>query len=48
MILADRPFRTLLSREVLRFTRIWVQTLIPSLLTSLLYLLVFGLALGGA
>ena len=46
MILADRPFRTLLSREVLRFTRIWVQTLIPSLLTSLLYLLVFGLALG--
>ena len=47
MILADRPFRTLLSREVLRFTRIWVQTLIPSLLTSLLYLLVFGLALGG-
>ena len=47
MILADRPFRTLLSREILRFTRIWVQTLIPSLLTSLLYLLVFGLALGG-
>jgi len=46
VIVADRPFRTLLTREVLRFTRIWVQTLIPSLLTSLLYLLVFGLALG--
>lgn len=46
MLLADRPFRTLLSREVLRFTRIWVQTLVPPLLTSLLYLLVFGVALG--
>jgi ABC-type multidrug transport system permease subunit len=46
VIVADRPFRTLLTREVLRFTRIWVQTLIPSLLTSLLYLVVFGLALG--
>ena len=47
MILTDRPFRTLLAREILRFTRIWVQTLIPSLLTSLLYLVVFGVALGG-
>jgi ABC-2 type transport system permease protein len=46
VILADRPFRTLLSREVLRFTRIWVQTLIPPLLTSLLYLVIFGVALG--
>ena len=47
MIVADRPFRTLLSREILRFTRVWVQTLIPPLLTSLLYLVVFGIALGG-
>ncbi len=47
MVLLDRPFRTLLSREILRFTRIWVQTLIPPLLTSLLYLVVFGMALGG-
>jgi ABC-2 type transport system permease protein len=46
MVLLDRPFRTLLAREVLRFTRIWVQTLIPPLFTSLLYLVVFGLALG--
>ncbi len=46
MVLFGRPFRTLLSREVLRFTRIWVQTLIPPLLSSLLYLVVFGLALG--
>lgn len=46
MILIDRPFRTLLSREVLRFTRVWMQTLIPPLLTSLLYVVVFGVALG--
>ncbi len=45
-MLADRSFRTLLSREVLRFTRIWVQTIVPPLLTSLLYLVVFGVALG--
>ncbi len=47
MILADRTFRTLLSREVLRFTRVSMQTLVPQLLTSLLYLVVFGIALGG-
>jgi ABC-2 type transport system permease protein len=47
VILADRPFRTLLSREILRFIRVWVQTLIPPLLTSVLYLVVFGVALGG-
>jgi ABC-2 type transport system permease protein len=47
VILADRPFRTLLSREILRFIRVWVQTLIPPLLTSVLYLTVFGVALGG-
>jgi ABC-2 type transport system permease protein len=46
VIVADRPFRTLLSREILRFTRVWVQTLVPPLLTSLLYLVVFGVALG--
>jgi ABC-2 type transport system permease protein len=47
VIVVDRPFRTLLSREILRFSRVWVQTLIPPLLTSLLYLVVFGVALGG-
>jgi ABC-2 type transport system permease protein len=46
MLLADRSFRTLLSREVLRFTRVWTQTIIPPLLTSLLYVVVFGVALG--
>ena len=46
MLLVDKPFRTLLSREILRFTRIWIQTIVPPLLTSLLYLVVFGVALG--
>ena len=45
-MLVDKPFRTLLSREILRFTRIWIQTIVPPLLTSLLYLVVFGVALG--
>ncbi len=45
-MLVDRSFRTLLSREVKRFTRVWMQTMIPPLLTSLLYLVVFGVALG--
>jgi ABC-2 type transport system permease protein len=45
-MLADRGFRTLLSREILRFARVWMQTIVPTLLTSLLYLVVFGLALG--
>ncbi len=46
MLLADRTFRTLLLREVLRFTRVWMQTIVPQILTSLLYLVVFGIALG--
>lgn len=46
MIVVDRNFRTLLSREVLRFMRVWTQTIIPPLLTSLLYVVVFGVALG--
>src|SRR3989337_2126661 len=46
MLLTDRTFRTLLSREVVRFTRVWMQTILPQILTSLLYLVVFGIALG--
>lgn len=46
MSLADRAFMTLLSREVRRFMRVWSQTLVPPLLTSLLYVVVFGVALG--
>jgi hypothetical protein len=40
------PFRTLLSREVRRFVRVWTQTLLSPLLTSALYILVFGYGLG--
>jgi len=43
---ADGGFRTLLKREVLRFVRVWTQTIVPPLLTSLLYVVVFGVALG--
>lgn len=46
MLVADRMFRTLLAREVLRFLRVWTQTIVPPLLTSLLYVVVFGIALG--
>jgi ABC-2 type transport system permease protein len=40
------PFRTLLSREVLRFLKVWTQTLLSPLFTSLLYIVVFGYGLG--
>jgi ABC-2 type transport system permease protein len=39
-------FQTLLSREVRRFMRVWTQTLLTPLLTSALYILVFGYGLG--
>ena len=40
------PFRALLSREVVRFRRVWTQTLLAPLLTSALYVVVFGYGLG--
>jgi len=40
------PFQTLLSREVRRFMRVWTQTLLAPLLTSALYIVVFGYGLG--
>src|SRR5918912_757632 len=40
------PFRTLLSREIRRFMKVWTQTLLSPLLTSLLYIVVFGYGLG--
>ncbi len=41
------PFLTLLQREVLRFLRVSVQTLITPIITASLYLFVFGATLGG-
>jgi len=39
-------FTTLLYKEINRFLRIWVQTLLPSLVTMLLYFLIFGQVVG--
>ncbi|MGF1526996.1 MAG: ABC transporter permease [Candidatus Competibacterales bacterium] len=37
---------TLLRREVIRFSRIWIQTLIPPTITMALYFVVFGNLIG--
>lgn len=39
-------FTTLLRKEIKRFLRIWVQTLLPSVTTLLLYFLIFGQVVG--
>jgi len=40
-------FDTIVSKEVLRFTRIWVQTVLPSIITTTLYFVIFGQLIGG-
>jgi len=37
---------TIARKEVVRFTRIWTQTLLPSVITSILYFLIFGQFIG--
>ena len=39
-------FRTILRREIVRFTRIWVQTLVPPAITITLYFVIFGSLIG--
>ena len=39
-------FRSLVRKEVTRFTRIWVQTLVPPIITTSLYFLIFGGIIG--
>lgn len=39
-------FCSLLSKEVHRFTRIWVQTLVPPAITMTLYFIIFGSLIG--
>lgn len=39
-------FCTILTREVRRFMRIWVQTLVPPVITTGLYFLIFGALIG--
>ena len=39
-------FKTIVTKEITRFTRIWVQTLLPSVITMTLYFLIFGNFIG--
>ncbi len=39
-------FTTLLCKEIRRFTRIWLQTLLPPVITTTLYFLIFGNLIG--
>ena len=40
------PFTTILRKEVIRFTRIWLQTLVPPVITVMLYFVIFGQLIG--
>ena len=39
-------FRTILIKEMLRFLRIWVQTILPPAITMALYFVIFGKLIG--
>lgn len=39
-------FRTIVVKEIRRFTRIWVQTLLPPVITMTLYFIIFGNLIG--
>jgi ABC-2 type transport system permease protein len=39
-------FRTIVTKEILRFTRIWVQTILPPAITTTLYFVIFGKLIG--
>jgi ABC-2 type transport system permease protein len=40
-------FSTILIKEILRFSRIWIQTILPSAITTTLYFVIFGRLIGG-
>lgn len=40
-------FITILRKEIKRFTRIWIQTLLPPAITMILYFVIFGKLIGG-
>ena len=48
MMFADNwvAYRTLVIKEVLRFSRIWVQTILPPAITTTLYFIIFGRLIG--
>ncbi|HBS26548.1 MAG TPA: ABC transporter permease, partial [Gammaproteobacteria bacterium] len=35
-------FKTIVIKEVTRFLRIWMQTILPTAITTALYFLIFG------
>ncbi len=39
-------FRTILTKEILRFMRIWIQTVVPPAITMGLYFIIFGNLIG--
>lgn len=39
-------FKTIVTKEVLRFARIWVQTVLPPVITTALYFVIFGNLIG--
>jgi len=39
-------YKTLVTREVLRFSRIWLQTILPPVITTALYFVIFGRLIG--
>jgi ABC-2 type transport system permease protein len=39
-------FKTILTKEILRFSRIWVQTVLPPAITMALYFVIFGKLIG--
>ncbi|MFT8258784.1 MAG: ABC transporter permease [Candidatus Symbiodolus clandestinus] len=39
-------FQTILRKEIIRFTRIWMQTLVPALVNQSLYFIIFGRFIG--
>ena len=39
-------FQTILIKEILRFARIWIQTVLPPVVTTTLYFIIFGTLIG--
>ena len=39
-------FRAILIKEILRFVRIWIQTILPPMITTALYFVIFGRLIG--
>ncbi|MFP4079200.1 MAG: ABC transporter permease [Ectothiorhodospira sp.] len=40
-------FKTLVLKEILRFSRIWIQTILPPMITTSLYFIIFGGLIAG-